>query len=145
MKSSDLKSTKSKKTAQTELHPEPDSPKTRRRKPKKVRDQTSLLAMGTGVDSSSDSCMCEEEDDSGSGPGKVSRRKKAKKVQKSPAAKLVQEYLHAESSSDVEIEGLEPLGRTTRSSSRKAKDNGQPVVRLNRISKDVEESLQSNK
>ncbi len=100
----------------SKIYPDPGSPKTRKRKPKKVRDQSSLLlAVGSIMDSSSDSCMVDEDsEESGSNNGKQSRRKKGRKIQKSAAAKLVQEYLHADSSSDVEIDGLEAPGTAAR-------------------------------
>ena len=107
----------SSKSKASPFYPSPQVKVNKKRLTKKVRDQQSLHSSSMSVDSSSESAMNDDGNLSPITAARLDKRKKGKGGQ-SPIAKIVQEYLHAESSSDVEIEGLEANISLTSSSTK---------------------------
>ena len=83
----------------SQFYPDPESSMQQVRKSRKSRDQTSSLSVSCPLDTSSESTATEDQD--------CMERPRRGKRPASPMAKMVQEYLHAPSSSDVELPGLD--------------------------------------
>ena len=91
----------------SEVYPGPDANVHKKLKSKKARKQSSSIAgRDSSVDSSSD-CTGQPDVSVSSASVKQSGKKRPNKRCTDPISKAVQQYLHAESSSDVEITGLQ--------------------------------------
>ena len=91
----------------SEVYPGPDANVHKKLKSKKARKQSSSIAgRDSSVDSSSD-CSGQPNVSVSSASVKQSGKKRPNKRCTDPISKAVQQYLHAESSSDVEITGLQ--------------------------------------